>query len=70
VLVLDYKTNRPPPPTAAEVAPLYLRQMATYRAVLREAFPGKSVDCALVWTYGARLMPLPAGLLDLHASAA
>ncbi|MFC7541653.1 PD-(D/E)XK nuclease family protein [Siccirubricoccus deserti] len=70
VLVLDYKTNRPPPATAEDVPPLYLRQMATYRAVLRQAFPGRSVDGALVWTYGARLMPLPEGLLDRHAPTA
>ena len=67
VLVLDYKTNRPPPATAAEVAPLYLRQMAAYRALLRAAFPGRRLDCALVWTHGARLMPLPDALLDAHA---
>ena len=66
VLVLDYKTNRPPPADPADVAPLYLRQMAAYRAVLRQAFPGRAVECALVWTYGARLMPLPGDLLDLH----
>jgi ATP-dependent helicase/nuclease subunit A len=67
VLVLDYKTNRPPPARAEEVPPLYLRQMAAYRAVLREAFPGRAVECALVWTYGAAVMPLPAALLDAHA---
>jgi ATP-dependent helicase/nuclease subunit A len=67
VLVLDYKTNRPPPATAEQVAPLYLRQMAAYRALLRAAFPGRRVDCALVWTYGARVMPLPDALLDRHA---
>ncbi|RAI60621.1 double-strand break repair helicase AddA [Roseicella frigidaeris] len=67
VLVLDFKTNRPPPAAAEAVPPLYLRQMAAYRAVLRQAFPGRQVDCALVWTYGARLMPLPGGLLDEHA---
>ncbi|WP_135465708.1 double-strand break repair helicase AddA [Crenalkalicoccus roseus] len=67
VLVLDYKTNRPPPARAEEVAPLYLRQMAAYRAVLRQAFPGRAVACALVWTYGASLMPLPEALLDAHA---
>jgi ATP-dependent helicase/nuclease subunit A len=67
VLVLDYKTNRPPPREVSGVAALYLRQMAAYRAVLRLAFPGKRVDCALVWTFGARLMPLPEGLLDAHA---
>ena len=69
VLVLDYKTNRPPPASPDQVAPLYLRQMAAYRAVLRQAFPGRAVDCALVWTYGARLMPLPNALLDAHAPA-
>jgi ATP-dependent helicase/nuclease subunit A len=67
VLVLDYKTNRPPPARAEDVPPLYLRQMAAYRAVLQAAFPGRMVECALVWTYGARLMPLPGGLLDRHA---
>ncbi|TDH61122.1 double-strand break repair helicase AddA [Dankookia rubra] len=68
VVVLDYKTNRPPPATAGQVPELYLRQMAAYRAVLRQAFPGRAVDCVLVWTYGARLMPLPGDLLDQHAA--
>lgn len=67
VLVLDYKTNRPPPATPDQVAALYLRQMAAYRALLRAAFPGRRVDCALVWTHGARLMALPDALLDPHA---
>ncbi|WP_198371471.1 double-strand break repair helicase AddA [Roseomonas rosulenta] len=66
VLVLDYKTNRPPPTDVAAVAPLYLRQMAAYRALLRAAFPGRRVECALVWTYGARVMALPDALLDRH----
>ena len=67
VLVLDYKTNRPPPEKVADVAPLYLRQMAAYRALLRAAFPGRVVECALVWTYGARFMALPDAVLDPHA---
>jgi ATP-dependent helicase/nuclease subunit A len=67
VLVLDYKTNRPPPEALAAVPALYLRQMAAYRAVLRQAYPGRAVECALVWTHGARVMPLPQGLLDGHA---
>ncbi len=70
VLVLDYKTSRPPPERVEAVPAPYLRQMAAYRAVLRLAFPGRRVDCALVWTYGARLMPLPDGLLDGHAPGA
>ena len=52
------------------MAPLYLRQMAAYRAVLRLAFPGRVVTCALVWTYGAKVMRLPDELLDAHAPRA
>jgi ATP-dependent helicase/nuclease subunit A len=44
--------------------------MAAYRAVLRLAFPGRAVECALVWTHGARLMRLPGELLDTHAPRA
>ena len=33
--------------------------MAAYVAVLREAFPDKPVEAALVWTDGPKLMPIP-----------
>jgi ATP-dependent helicase/nuclease subunit A len=69
VLVLDYKTNRPPPSRVEETPPAYLRQMALYRHALRLAFPGRPVRCALVWTYAARAVLLPDGLLDTHAPA-
>ena len=52
---------------AAAVPALYLRQMAAYRALLRQAFPGRRIECALVWTHGARLLPLPEAVLDRHA---
>ncbi|MEI9982590.1 MAG: PD-(D/E)XK nuclease family protein [Aliidongia sp.] len=41
VLIIDYKTNRPPPITAAEVAPAYREQLAAYRAALERIYPGK-----------------------------
>jgi ATP-dependent helicase/nuclease subunit A len=66
ILVLDFKTNRPPPARVEDVAPLYLRQMAAYRALLRQAWPARPVDCALVWTYGAAVMALPSAMLDAH----
>ena len=69
VQLIDYKTNRPPPGEPDAVAPAYLGQMAAYRALLRLAFPGRVVECALLWTYSARLMPLPDTLLDRHAPA-
>ncbi|MBS7790196.1 double-strand break repair helicase AddA [Roseococcus sp. SDR] len=69
ITLLDFKSNRPPPTLAEAAPPAYLRQMAAYRAVLRLAFPGRPVDCSLVWTYGAQVMPLPDALLDAHAPA-
>ena len=67
VLVLDYKTNRPPPATEDQAAEIYLRQMAAYRAVLRGIYPGRAIGCALLWTDGPRLMPLSSWLLDRYS---
>jgi ATP-dependent helicase/nuclease subunit A len=64
VLIVDYKTNRPPPATVDGVATLYLRQMASYRALLRRIYPDRAARCALLWTDGPRLMALPEELLD------
>lgn len=68
VTVVDYKTNRPPPDTAEAVQPVYLRQMAAYRALLSDAYPGFTVNCCLLWTDGPHLMELPQALLDKHVS--
>jgi ATP-dependent helicase/nuclease subunit A len=67
VLLADYKTNRRPPATEADTPVLYLRQLAAYRAVLRQIFPDRPVQCALIWTRAARVSILPDALLDLHA---
>ncbi|MBL4721676.1 MAG: double-strand break repair helicase AddA, partial [Alphaproteobacteria bacterium] len=64
VLIVDYKTNRPPPWRPEDVSPVYLRQMAAYRAILRQIWPGKDIVCALLWTDGPRIMSLDQGLLD------
>lgn len=64
VLVIDYKTNRPPPASLAEVPAAYVRQMALYRAVLAEAYANRSITCALLWTEGPALMTLPSEMLD------
>ncbi|WP_300543977.1 double-strand break repair helicase AddA [Maricaulis sp.] len=64
VLIVDYKTNRPPPEDVAAVAKVYLGQLATYRALLRAVHPGKTVRCALLWTDAARLMEVADEVLD------
>ena len=67
VTVVDCKTNRPPPADEADVPPVYLRQMAAYRAALMRIYPNRPVRAVLLWTDGPRLMPLSAALLDAHA---
>jgi ATP-dependent helicase/nuclease subunit A len=64
VLIADFKTNRPPPKTVGETPAIYIAQMALYRAALARIYPGKRIECALIWTVGPRLMKLPAALLD------
>ncbi len=64
VLIVDYKTNRPPPTEVEDVATVYLAQMASYRALLQALHPDKPVRCALLWTDGPRLMELPGARLD------
>jgi ATP-dependent helicase/nuclease subunit A len=66
VLIADFKTNRRPPARVEDTPIMYLRQMASYRAVLRAIFPGRPVLCALVWTREARVAILPDESLDSH----
>jgi ATP-dependent helicase/nuclease subunit A len=67
VLIIDYKTNRPPPRAVKDVAAIYLKQMAAYRSVIQNIYPQHAIKCALLWTDGPLLMPLPANLLDPYA---
>jgi ATP-dependent helicase/nuclease subunit A len=63
VLIVDYKSLRPPPATEDEVAPIYLRQLAAYRAALARIYPDHEIRCALLWTEGPRLMPISPEIL-------
>jgi len=66
VLLADFKSNRRPPASVVVTPVVYLRQMASYRAVLRNIFPQRPVECALIWTHEARVTVLPGTLLDPH----
>lgn len=59
VTVIDYKTNRPAPPSIEQADPAYVAQLAIYAAVLGEVFPGRDIRAAVVWTDGPKLMPVP-----------
>ncbi len=64
VVIIDYKSNRSPPVDEANIAPAYRRQMAAYRAVLKNIYPDKSVICYILWTAGPSLVRLSDGLLE------
>ncbi len=68
VLIVDYKTLRPPPAVEQQVAPIYLRQLAIYQAALARIYPGREIRCALLWTEGPRLMPISSHLLAGYLS--
>lgn len=58
ILIVDFKTNRPPPQHVQDVPEIYLSQMKAYADMLRQIYPAHNVRCALLWTDGARLMEI------------
>ncbi len=50
VVILDYKTNRVAPETAGDIPFSHRAQLAIYREILAPLYPGKPVDCVLVYT--------------------
>ena len=69
ITIVDFKTNRPPPTDIAGIPEAYLLQLAAYRLALERIHPRKPIEAALLWTYQARLMPVPAEILKPHENA-
>lgn len=66
VLIVDYKTNRPPALAEKDVPKSYLTQMAAYRAVIQKIYPNHTVKAALLWTDVPYLLALSDKVLDDH----
>ncbi|MBW6424568.1 double-strand break repair helicase AddA [Rhizobium sp. XQZ8] len=64
VVILDYKTNRMPPKDAEDVALPHRAQLAIYREILMPLYPGREVDCVLVYTESAALIRLSPELMS------
>jgi ATP-dependent helicase/nuclease subunit A len=64
VLIVDFKTNQAPPAAATEAPIAYVRQLALYRAVLRQLYPQRTVRAALLWTETTEFMEISASALD------
>jgi ATP-dependent helicase/nuclease subunit A len=64
VLIIDFKSDRPPPARVEQTPVRILLQMALYREAVRAIFPGLLVRCGLIWTLAPRLDALPDEVLD------
>ena len=58
VVILDYKTNRVPPVSESDIPFAHRAQLAIYRAILSPLYPGKRIDCLLVYTENASIYTL------------
>lgn len=66
VTVLDFKTTRRPPASAADIPRGTLRQMAAYVAALEAIYPGRAVRAGVVYTHAPVLFELAAESLAAH----
>lgn len=56
IMIVDYKTNRPPPQHERDVPAIYRTQLRAYRDVLAKIYPGRPIRTFLLWTDGPRMM--------------
>ncbi|MFN3443745.1 MAG: PD-(D/E)XK nuclease family protein, partial [Rhizobium rosettiformans] len=64
VIIADYKTNRNPPLEAAQAPLSYRVQLAIYREILQPLYPGKQIECWLIYTENGSLIRLDDALLQ------
>lgn len=64
VIIMDYKTNRKPPADVEAVPLAHRAQLAIYREILKPLYPGKVIDCVLVYTETAEVITLPVELMS------
>lgn len=69
VIIADFKTDRDPPATQADIPPAYLRQLAAYSVIVQQVFRGKTIICQLIWTESGACMEVPQSLLSGYAPA-
>ncbi len=65
VVILDYKTNRVPPDWESNIPFAHKAQLAIYREILSPLYPGKRIDCMLVYTENASIYTLSDEVLAL-----
>ncbi|MFN3826469.1 MAG: double-strand break repair helicase AddA [Micavibrio sp.] len=58
VMIVDYKTNRPPPHTPEDVPAIYRQQLKAYADTLQNIYPAHRIRTFLLWTDGPQLMEI------------
>ena len=66
VLVVDFKTTRRPPASAAAIPLATQRQMAAYVAALEAIYPGRAVRAGVLYTHAPQLFLLPPDMIAAH----
>lgn len=56
IMIVDYKTNRPPPADEKDIPVIYRTQLRAYRDALAKIYPDHRIRTALLWTDGPRLV--------------
>lgn len=69
ITVVDFKTTRRPPASAAAIPRATLRQMAAYVAALEAIYPGRDVRAGVLYTHAPALFDLPPETLIPHKHA-
>ncbi|MGF9566353.1 double-strand break repair helicase AddA [Neorhizobium sp. JUb45] len=68
VMIMDYKTNRNPPGSQEQTPFSHRAQLAIYREILAPLYPGRAIDCVLVYTESGHVIRLSDDLLSRSLS--
>lgn len=66
ITVVDFKTTRRPPVSAAAIPVATLRQMAAYVAALEAIYPGREVRAGVLYTHAPALFDIAPEMLAHH----
>ncbi len=63
IQAIDFKTNLTVPKRAEDCPEGLLRQMGAYGEMLKQVYPDREINTAILWTRIGKLMPLPTDLV-------
>ena len=52
ITIVDYKTDRNPPPLGADAPDAYVKQLESYAVALRAIYPNHKIRKIILWTTG------------------